>query len=147
LVSSGRQLVDVSPGAEWDPEELQPPASASSSRPGLSLSPSGSFVDPEPLLPGQPFTITLFLHTNVSRPLESADFDLEIIGPTGYFRFPLSVTGPLPARGVALVRVTTDALADACREKYMIAPTQIFGVPGAYKLRFILLSPGSDGAR
>jgi hypothetical protein len=147
LVSSGRDLVDVTPGAAWDPEKLQPPAPLLKTQPALFLSPSGSFVDPEPMLPGQPFTITLFVHTNVTRPLESADFDLEIIGPTGYFRFPLSVDGPLPARGVALVRVTTEALAKPCREKYMIAPTSIFGVPGTYRLRYTLLSPGSGGER
>lgn len=147
LVLSGQRLANVSPDAGPDPRELQPTVPSLRTQPGLSLGSSGTFVDPEPLLPGQPFTITLLLHSNLRQPLESAQFDLEISGPTGYFRFPLSVSGPLPARGIALVRVTTDVLAGQCQDRYMISPTSIFRVPGAYKLRFTVYSPGSDQVR
>jgi hypothetical protein len=147
LVLSGQRLVSVSPDAESDPGELQPAVPSLTTQPALSLNSSGTFVDPEPLHPGEPFTITLLLHNNLPEPLKSAQFDLEISGPTGYFRFPLSVSGPLPARGISLVRVTTDVLAGPCQDKYMISPTSIFRTPGAYKLRFTLFSPGTDRGR
>jgi len=144
LVSSGRQIVEVSPGAQWDPEGLQPPASAPGTKASLSLSGNGSLVDPEPMVPGAPFTITLLLHNNLPKTLMSAQFDLEISGPTGYYQFPLSVTGPLPARGISLVRVTTGSLAGTCQDKYMIAPTSIFRLPGTYKLRITVYGPGAE---
>jgi len=147
LVLSGQRLVRLIPDAESDPGELQPAVPSLRTQPALALDSSGSFVDPEPLHPGDQFTVTLLLHNNLLKPLESAQFDLEISGPTGYFRFPLSVSGPLPARGISLVRVTTDVLAGPCQDKYMIPPTSIFRVPGGYKLRFTLFSPGTDRGR
>jgi len=147
LVSSGRQIVEVSPDAQWDPEGLQPPVPAPGTKPGLALSSSGSFVDPQPMVPGEPFTITLLLHNNLPKTLKSVQFDLEVSGPTGYFQFPLSVSGPLPARGISLVRVTTSSLADTCQDKYMLAPTSIFRLPGTYKLRITVFSPGTEAGK
>lgn len=147
LVSSGRQIVEVSPDSQWDPEGLQPPAPAPGTKEGLSLSSSGCFIDPQPLVPGDPFAITLLLHNNLPKTLEAARFDLEISGPTGYFQFPLSVEGPLPARGISLVRVTTESLAGMCQDKYMVPPTHIFRLPGTYKLRITLYRPGTESGQ
>lgn len=147
LVPSGRQMVEVSPGGPWDPEGLQPPLLGAGTRPGLSLSAGGAFFEPDPLVPGGAFTLTLLLHNNLARTLDSAQFDLEISGPAGYFQFPLSVAGPLPAMGITLVRISSDSLADTCREKYMVAPAALFRLPGTYKVRITLFSPGAEPAQ
>lgn len=147
LVPSGRQMVEVAPGGPWDPEELQPPLLGAGTRPGLSLNASGSFIEPDPIVPGGAFTLTLLLHNNLAKTLDSAQFDLEISGPAGYFQFPLSVAGPLPAMGITLVRISADSLADTCREKYMVAPAALFRLPGTYKVRITLFSPGAEPAR
>lgn len=144
LIPSGRQMVEVSPEGPWDPEGLQPPVPGAGTRPGLTLSAGGSFVEPEPIVPGEAFTLTLLIHNNLPKTLRSAEFDLEISGPAGYFQFPLSVAGPLPASGISLVRISAASLAETCQAKYMLPPSAIFRLPGTYKVRITLFGPGAE---
>ncbi len=95
-------------------------------------------VEPRRMHPRDPYTITVFLESDMSRSLESIRLDLDISGPTGYYSFDLAVEGPLPGRGVSVVRLTPDLLAETCEEQYLIAPTDVFSVAGAYKLRLTL---------
>jgi hypothetical protein len=67
--------------------------------------------------------------------------DLDIDGPTGSYRFGLSFRGPLPAEGMSIFRVTPELLAKPCEERYLMSPTDIFSVPGAYTIRATLLNP------
>jgi hypothetical protein len=91
--------------------------------------------------PGSTFTITALLHSELPQPLDAARVDLDISGPSGYYQFPLVIKGPLPAHGVSVLRVTSDALVGLCQEKYLISPAEIFRFPGDYMVRVILFSP------
>lgn len=94
--------------------------------------------EPRKMHPQEPFTITVYLESDLSRSVESARLDLGVSGPTGYYRFDLAVEGPLPARGVSILRVTPDLLAETCEEQYLMAPTDVFSVAGNYNLRLTL---------
>ena len=101
-------------------------------------------IEPRPLVPGEAFTVTVFLQSDLPEPLDAARLDLDIDGPTGYYRFALSARGPLAARGLTALRVTSDSLEGPCEEKYQIPPTDIFGASGIYTVRVAL--PGPDVA-
>ena len=88
--------------------------------------------------PRDPYTITVFVESDMSRSLESIRLDLDISGPTGYYSFDLTVEGPLPGRGVSVLRLTPDLLAETCEEQYLIAPTDVFSAAGSYNLRLTL---------
>ncbi len=107
-----------------------------------SLLPRASIlVEPRKLHPRDPFTMTVFLQSDLPRPLESVHLDLDISGPTGFYAFGLLVEGPLPAHGVSIFRVTPKLLAEPCQEQYLRAPTDIFSAPGVYTLRVTLFDP------
>ena len=91
--------------------------------------------------PYDPFALTVFLESDLSQPLDSIRLDLDISGPSGFYRFGLAVKGPLPAPGVSIFRVTPELLADACQEQYLMAPVDLFGAPGVYTLRVTLFDP------
>jgi hypothetical protein len=93
------------------------------------------------LVPGEAFTVTVFLQSDLPEPLETARLDLDIDGPTGYYRFALSARGPLAAQGLTALRVTSEALVAPCEEKYQIPPTDIFGASGIYTVRVALPGP------
>lgn len=100
--------------------------------------------EPRRMRPLDPYTITVFLESDMSRSLESARLDLDVSGPTGYYRFDLAIEGPLPARGVSILRVTPDVLAETCEEQYLMAPTDLFNSAGVYHLRLTLFDAVVD---
>lgn len=106
-----------------------------------SLPRASLLVEPRDMRPHLPFTMTVLLQSELSQPLETIHLDLDISGPTGFYRFGLAVKGPLPAHGVSIFRVTPDLLAEPCEEQYLIAPTDVFGLPGVYTLRVTLSDP------
>lgn len=109
-----------------------------------SLPRASVLFEPRKMHPQDPFTITVFLESDRSRSLESVRLDLDVSGPTGYYRFGLAVEGPLPARGVTILRLTPDLLAEACKEQYLMAPTDVFSVAGTYNVRLTLFDAVVD---
>jgi hypothetical protein len=103
-----------------------------------SLPRASLLFEPEDMRPEMPFTMTLLLQSDTHQPLEAVGLDLDITGPTGSYSFGLSLKGPLPAHGVSIFRVTPELLAGQCEEHYLVAPTDVFGLPGAYTLRATL---------
>lgn len=97
------------------------------------------FFEPRNMRPNTPFTMTLFLENETPRQVETFRFDLDVNGPTGFYRFGLAVKGPLPAHGASVVRLTRDVLTKPCQEQYSISPTDLFAKPGVYTLRLTLL--------
>lgn len=147
-IPSQLELVTFFP-ASRSPLPEQHPATISSgdqpapqSMPGslVSLTNKDFFIEPLDLRPGEPFTMTILLRSNVSQPLDTVKLDLDISGPTGYFRFALVVKDPLPAHGTSILKVTPDLLTAPCREQYLISPTDVFGIPGMYTVRITLSS-------
>ena len=141
LVLSGRQPDTVVSIQEPTLYELDSVSVSSTDPPALSLSRSKHIIEPLRLQPGEAYTVTVYLLSNLPEPLGMAHVDLEMTGPTGHYQFPLTVKGPLPAHGVSVLRVKSDALADLCQEKYLISPTDIFSVPGSYVVRVVLSGP------
>lgn len=138
LVLSAQRPLTVSPVAE--PTLLEPSVAMASveNKPSLSLSPGENLFEPQPLQSGEAFTVTVLLSSDLAEPLDNARFDVDISGPSGSFHFPLIVQGPVPAHGLSVLRVTSEVLEAPCQEKYLIAPTDIFGEPGLYTLRVTL---------
>jgi len=99
--------------------------------------------EPWPLRAGQPFTITLFLTSDQAEPGHAVGVDLDVSGPTGHYAFALPVRGPFAAGSVSALEVTPDTLAALCRAQYAIAPTQIFRLPGTYRVRAVLHGPSA----
>lgn len=95
-------------------------------------------IEPRILHPSQPFTMTVFLHSELARPVERLHLDLDVNGPTGFYTFGLSVRGPLPTPGVSVLRLTPELLADSCEDRYLMAPTEVFRTPGTYEIRLTL---------
>lgn len=91
--------------------------------------------EPRQMRPRVPYTITVYLESDMPRSLESARLDLDVSGPTGYYRFDLAVEGPLPGRGVSILRLTPDLLAETCEEQYLMAPSDLFSEAGTYNIR------------
>jgi hypothetical protein len=90
---------------------------------------------PRQMRPRDPYTMTVFMESDMSRSLESIRLDLDVSGPTGYYRFDLAVEGPLPGRGVSILRLTPDLLAETCEEQYLMAATDLFREAGTYNIR------------
>ena len=101
----------------------------------------GMLIEPREMHAREPFTMTVYVQSDMSAPIEDIDLDLEINGPSGHYRFELSFSGPLPAEGTSIFRVTTKLLARICEERYLMAPTEIFAVPGTYTVRATLVHP------
>jgi hypothetical protein len=148
-----RQLVvfepPPAPSSELGPAALtaQVADSTSEGQGALSLTSGDVQVEPVPLQPGKPFTITLYLHSNMTQPVDRARFDLEVTGPTGYYRFEMKAKGPFPAEGVSVVQITPERLAGLSQEKYLISPEEVFSLPGVYVLRVLLYSPLAASTR
>jgi len=109
--------------------------------PTLSQVDASLLIEPRNLHPREPFTMTVYVQSALPEPMETVHLDLDISGPTGFFRFELSFDGPLPAEGMSIFRVTPDLLTQPCEERYLMSPTDIFGVPGAYTIRVTILHP------
>ena len=103
-----------------------------------SLPKASLVIEPRVFRPSQPFTMTLFLHSEPARPVERLHLDLDVNGPTGYYTFGLSVHGPLAAPGVSVLRLTPELLAESCEDRYLMAPTEVFRTPGTYEIRLTL---------
>jgi hypothetical protein len=103
-----------------------------------SLPQASLLIEPRDLRPAQPFTMTVLLHSDLVQPVDRLRLDLDVSGPTGYYSFGLSVRGPLPAHGVSILRLTPELLADACEDRYLMAPTEVFRSPGTYTVRLTL---------
>lgn len=125
--------------AALDPVRLSPEEQAAQgNEPGSSLPRATLFFEPRDMHPNQPFTMTVFLHNDKDRSLNSLRLDLDVDGPTGYYRFGLAVKGPLPGQGISILRLTPELLAGACEEQYLIEPTDVFSMAGTYNVRLTL---------
>jgi hypothetical protein len=143
-----RQLspADRQPGARFtldDPTwpDTQPEDPSGQPPRALSLGYDDVLIEPWSLKPGEMFTITLFLQTNLPKPIDKARLDLDVNGPTGYYSFELTVKGHLPSHGVSVLQITPDDLAAYSREKYLMSPAEILGKPGVYTVNIYLYSP------
>lgn len=113
----------------------------------LTVDADSVLIEPWTLKPGEMFTITLFLQSDLPQPVDAARFDLDVNGPTGYYRFEVDVRGHLPSRSISVLQVTPDLLEASSREKYLMTPTEIFGEPGVYTLTVFLYSPERASVR
>lgn len=129
----------------WPDAPLENPSSARSNT--LSVDANNVLIEPWTLKPGELFTITLFLQSDLPQPVDAARFDLDINGPTGSYNFEVNVRGHLPSRGISVLQVTPDLLETSSQEKYLMTPTEIFGEPGVYTLTVFLYSPVRAAAR
>ncbi|MEJ2209191.1 MAG: zf-HC2 domain-containing protein [Anaerolineae bacterium] len=134
-------LADLS--APTRPPGNSPVLADNAALPG-SLPHASVLFEPRQMHPHDPFTITVFLESDLSSSLESLRLDLDVSGPTGYYRFDMAVEGPLPGRGVTILRLTPDLLAQACEEQYLMAPTDVFSDAGTYNLRLTLFDAVVD---
>lgn len=107
----------------------------------VSLSSNDIYIEPLRLQPSQPFTITIYFHSDLPEAVDTVNFNLDFEGPSGHYTFALAAKGPLPTEGVSMVEVTPELLAAPCERQYQIAPTDIFQVPGVYTLRMTLFNP------
>ena len=98
-------------------------------------------IEPRDLYPREPFTMTVYVQSNMPEPLQTIDLDLDISGPTGLYHFELTFDGPLQTEGTSIFRVTPDLLAVPCEERYLMLPTDMFAVPGTYTIRVVLMHP------
>jgi hypothetical protein len=94
--------------------------------------------EPRIMRPSDPYTMTLFFQSDHAQPIDSLRVELDVDGPTGYYRFDLAVEGPLPGRGVSILHVTPDLLEERCQEQYLIPATEVFGAEGTYHVRMTL---------
>ena len=138
---AGQRPVSITPVDAPDLSDGQTATLAQFNKQPLAITRGKTLIEPQPLQAGEAFTVTVFLHSESPEPLGTARVDLDVSGPTGYYRFALAVKGPLPASGVSVVQVTPDVLDELCREKYLIAPTEIFTAPGVYTVRVLLVNP------
>ena len=123
------------------PAEVQQAVRPPASQPSLSLNRDSILVEPARIQPGDPFTITVPIHSSQLQSLDGVRCNLEIKGPTGEYRFALAVQGPFPARGVSILQVTPDMLAGPSQKQYQIRPEEILGAPGVYTFRVTMFSP------
>jgi hypothetical protein len=107
----------------------------------LSLPEASLLVEPWRMEPQEAFTMTVLLQSDLPQPLETVRLDLDITGPTGFYTFGLAVKGPLPAHGVSVFRLTPDLLVEPAQEQYLMAPSDVFRLPGVYTLRLTLSDP------
>jgi hypothetical protein len=121
--------------------EPQPGPAPTEHRPAIFMGRHDVRIEPWRLESGDPFTITMFLHTDLPQTVNSARFDLDVTGPTGFYRFEMTVKGPLPPQGISVLKITPEDLAASSRERYLLSPTEIFAEPGVYTIRVFLFSP------
>jgi len=121
------------------PAEQPAPRLTASSH--VSLPKASLLVEPWRMQPEEPFTMTVLLQSDLPQPLETLRMDLDITGPTGFYTFGMAVKGPLPAHGVSVFRVTPDLLVEPAQEQYLMAPSDVFRLPGVYTLRLTVSDP------
>jgi hypothetical protein len=141
LALSELNPISMTPTNQPTLSESQSLSLSAGEQPALTLRKGGVRIEPPRLHPNDPFTITLILHNNLPEPVANARVDLEVSGPSGYYSFPLTVEGPLPAPGVSVLRVTPANLEAICEKQYLISPTEMFEAPGVYTVRVTLFSP------
>ncbi len=107
----------------------------------VTLLKASLLFEPRRMRPSEPFTMTVVLESDLPQPLETVRLDLDIDGPTGFYRFGLAVKGPLPSHGVSVFRVTPELLIEPAQERYLMAPSEVFSQPGVYTLRLTLFDP------
>jgi hypothetical protein len=108
----------------------------------VNWTPRVSFrLQPSQLYAGEPFTMTVFLKSEAPGPVETVHLDLDVSGPSGFYRFGWTVDGPLPAHDVTIFRITPGLLAGPCQEQYLISPADIFGFPGVYTVQLVVSDP------
>jgi hypothetical protein len=137
LVIGSVLLVDRVPAPLGVQQALRPPVG----QPALSVDQSSISFQPYSMAPGDRFTITIPIESDLLQGMDTIRCDLDIDGPTGKYRFVLLMQGPLPARGLSVLQVTPDLLAAPSQQQYQMSPAEIFGQPGAYDLRVTLFSP------
>jgi len=127
------------------PELSAPPGAgkpqSSVATPVLPRLETSMVIEPHALHPGEPFTMTVYVQSNMPEPMDLIGLDLDLAGPTGRYHFELAFDGPLPAEGMTVFRVTPDLLAGPCGEKYLMSPVEIFATPGTYTIRATLMNP------
>ena len=123
------------------PSELVELSEPSTEEPAVFLSRNDIIVEPSNLHPGQPFTTTIFFHSDLSESVDAVRFKLNIDGPSGSYQFALAIQGPFPAQEVSVLRVTPSTLAGPCWDQYQIRPEDIISEPGVYTFRAALVSP------
>jgi hypothetical protein len=141
-VTSHGRPVALLPRAGFDtllPAEQPAPRLTASSH--VSLPKASLLVEPWRMQPQEPFTMTVLLQSDLPQPLETLRLDLDIKGPTGFYTFGMAVKGPLPAHGVSVFRVTPDLLGESAQEQYLMAPSDVFRLPGVYTLRLTVSDP------
>jgi hypothetical protein len=138
---SNANTITLQPVRQLAPSDQQPEDPPGDPSPALSLGYNDVLIEPWTLKPGETFTITLFLQTNLPQPIDTARFDIGVNGPTGYYSFELTVKGRLPSHGVSVLQITPDVLAAYSREKYLMSPAEILGEPGVYTVSIYLYSP------
>jgi hypothetical protein len=121
-----------------EPEQLGRRAVAG---PGLAVDRAGIFVEPWDMRPGDSFTVTLPIESNLPQPVDDVRCDLDISGPTGRYHFVLVLQDSLPSQGMSVLQVTSDLLASPSQKQYQITPADMFGLPGVYTLRVTVFSP------
>lgn len=109
--------------------------------PTVSQLDANMVIEPRKMSVREPFTMTVWVQSDLPEPLETVDLDLDISGPSGVYHFELSFRGPLPAEGTSVFRVTPSILTRSCEERYLMSPAAIFDVPGTYTVRATLLYP------
>jgi len=123
------------------PSDLIEISEPSIDEPAVFLSRNDIIVEPSNLHPGEPFTATIFFHSDLSESIDAVRFKLNIDGPSGSYQFALALQGPFPAQEVSVLRVTPDVLAGPCQAQYQISPEDIISEPGTYTFRAALVSP------
>ena len=134
-----KRLLSAEPDLEavFDADRPRP----SMATPTLSEVDISMLIEPRHLHAREPFTMTVYVQSALPEPTDTIRLDLDVSGPTGVYRFELSFDGPLPAEGMSIFRVTPELLAQTCEERYLMSPTDMFGIPGAYTIRVTLLHP------
>jgi hypothetical protein len=111
------------------------------SQPALSLDRADITIEPGYTQPGDLFTVTVPIHSDMVRSLDSVRTNLDIDGPSGQYRFAVSAQGPFPTQGISVLNVTPALLAAPCEEQYQISPSEILSAPGVYTFRVTIFSP------
>jgi hypothetical protein len=114
---------------------------SAANRPALSVDLSSITFEPEGMAPGDLFTVTVPIESDLLQGVDAIRCDLDIRGPTGRYRFALFMEGPLPAHGLSILQVTPELLAAPSQEQYQLSPQEIFGESGVYTLGVTLFSP------
>ncbi len=144
LIQAAQQPVTMSPMDQRSRPERRNSIPSPEDEPMLRLVSGRNLIEPQPLEAGDSFTITIYLYSDLSDPVDEARFDLDISGPSGHYQFPLAMEGPVLAHRLTALRLSAADLAVPCQEKYLIPPTDIFAVPGSYAVQVTLLAQGPE---